>query len=275
MGKMKAKAPDTPYEIPKEGSLGLLALGYRGLVAWRAVRGRDWVEERRREAEEMNKRIEAKKAESAKEEDGGAMKVEAASARVIPPAAILEKLTITVVSGLPRSGTSMMMQMLSAGGMEAFTDGAREADESNPRGYYEHAKVKSVAKDASWLRDADGLVVKVVAPLLRYLPHGPTYQVVFMERDTDEILQSQSTMLERDGRSSADKEVLKRAYQRQLAEAKAWCRSTGASLLEVEHGEALSNPAATAAAVNKHLGGRLREGAMAALVDPSLHREHA
>ena len=276
MAPSEKPQPSKPYDIPKEGSLGLLALGYRGLVAWRAVRGTDWLEERRTEYEEIKQKLEAKKAEEEKTKGADETKQEAEPAPPTISADVLEKLTITIVSGLPRSGTSMMMQMLTAGGLTAFTDGKREADESNPKGYYEHDRVKALAKDSSWLREADNLVVKVVAPLLRYLPAGPAYLIVFLERDIKEILQSQSTMLDRDGRSAADHDTLRRAYKRQIAGAQAWAgRQKHAEMLTVAHRDALTNPAAVAARVNSFLGGSLNESAMAEAVDPSLHRERA
>ena len=263
-----------PYDIPKEGSLGLLALGYRGLVAWRAVRGRDWIEERRKEHEEMAEQIEARKAEEEEAKGAEETKTEVEQAPPTIPVDVLDKLTITIVSGLPRSGTSMMMQMLTAGGLTAFTDAKREADESNPKGYYEHERVKALDKDANWLPEADGMAVKVVAPLLRYLPAGPTYRIVFMERDIEEILQSQSTMLARDDRTSADRKVLRRAYERQVAGAKAWIeRSEKADVVSIPYRDALSGPSSVAANVNAFLGGTLAESEMAGVVDPSLHRE--
>ena len=97
---------------------------------------------------------------------------------------------IVVVSGLPRSGTSMMMQMLEAGGLEILTDGRRTADESNPHGYYELERVKTLEKseDTSWLTDARGKAVKIIAFLLRYLPENLNYKVIFVHRDMDEVL---------------------------------------------------------------------------------------
>ena len=265
-----------PYDIPKEGSLGLLALGYRGLVAWRAVRGTDWIEERRKEHEEMAEQIEARKAKEEEAKGAKETKTEVESAPTTVPVGVLEKLTITIVSGLPRSGTSMMMQMLAAGGLTAFTDAKREADESNPRGYFEHDRVKALAKDSTWLPEADDMAVKVVAPLLRYLPAGPAYRIVFMERDIEEILRSQSTMLARDGRTSADREVLRRAYERQVAGAKAWAaRQKRTEFMAIAYQDVLADAAAATARVNSFLGGSLNESAMAEAVDPSLHREHS
>ncbi|MFC2085810.1 hypothetical protein ACFLRO_01215, partial [Bacteroidota bacterium] len=112
--------------------------------------------------------------------------------------------TITVVSGLPRSGTSMMMQMLDKGGLEPFVDDKREADENNPRGYYEHEAVKSLARNKQWLPQAEGKVVKVIANLLTHLPANFHYRVIFMERDITEIVTSQKRMLKRMGKKTRD-----------------------------------------------------------------------
>ena len=98
---------------------------------------------------------------------------------------------ITVVSGLPRSGTSMMMGMLEAGGMELLTDGIRTADQDNPKGYYEYERVKQIEHDQAWLVDARGKAVKMIAALLRHLPPEHDYRIVFMRRDVGEVLASQ------------------------------------------------------------------------------------
>ena len=267
-------APGTPYEIPEEGSLGLLALGYRGLVAWRAVRGTDWIEQRRIEYDTLNAAQEAHGAKETASPAPALGETLDSTPEPLPPD-LLEGLSVTVVSGLPRSGTSMLMQMLTAGGLSAYTDGAREADTSNPRGYFEHERVKALARDHMWLPDADGLVVKVVAPLLRHLPIGPTYRIVFMERDLEEILRSQTAMLDRDGRASGHTETLRAVYIRQLAEAKAWIdQQSKASALLIQHREALADPITTAARINAFFEGVLNETAMSGVVDPSLHRQH-
>jgi hypothetical protein len=109
---------------------------------------------------------------------------------------------ITIVSGLPRSGTSMMMQMLAAGGMPALADNLRQADEDNPRGYYEFERVKEVATDSSWLDEAEGKAVKMVYRLLYDLPADRSYRVIFMIRSLDEVIASQQVMLERSGTAS-------------------------------------------------------------------------
>jgi len=103
--------------------------------------------------------------------------------------------TVIVVSGLPRSGTSMMMQMLDAGGVEVLTDNLRLPDEDNPKGYYEYEAVKATAEDPSWLDDAGGRAVKMVYRLLYDLPADRRYRVVFMKRDLEEVIKSQEVML--------------------------------------------------------------------------------
>src|SRR5262245_12295550 len=106
---------------------------------------------------------------------------------------------ITIVSGLPRSGTSMMMSMLEAGGLGALTDGIRAADEDNPKGYYEFERVKKIKQDTAWLADAKGRVVKMISQLLLDLPAAYQYRIIFMRRNIDEILASQKQMMVRRG----------------------------------------------------------------------------
>ena len=110
---------------------------------------------------------------------------------------------IIIVSGLPRSGTSLMMSMLQAGGLELLVDQRRTADEDNPRGYFEYEKVKRLKKDNTWLHEADGKVVKVVSTLLVCLPPQYSYRVVFMQRNMPEILESQRQMLSRSQQNPA------------------------------------------------------------------------
>ncbi len=107
---------------------------------------------------------------------------------------------ITIVSGLPRSGTSMMMKMLAAGGMEIFTDHRRAPDADNPKGYFECDRVKDLAADASWLEAARGRAIKIVSHLLPHVPDELACEIIFMRRDPREILASQNTMLARSGR---------------------------------------------------------------------------
>jgi hypothetical protein len=185
---------------------------------------------------------------------------------------------ITVVSGLPRSGTSLLMQMLRAGGIEPLTDGARAADADNPRGYLELEAVKRIREDPRFLADAGGRAVKVIAQLLPFLPRGAAfvYRVIFIERDLDEVLASQRAMLDRLGRRGAElpPERLRAVFATQAGQAKEALRARAdVRLVEVEHAAVLADPRATARVLADFLGGDLDVEAMAAAVDPDLHRQ--
>ncbi len=183
---------------------------------------------------------------------------------------------VTVVSGLPRSGTSMMMQMLDRGGLAPFTDGNREADADNPKGYYEHAQATKLAKDNSWLHEAEGKAVKIVAQLLSALPEGQHYRIIVMDRDLREVIRSQDAMLERLGRSGgamSDADMM-RTLDRQVEKIeRMMSRRSDIQCLFVSYTDVLTNPAAEAARVNAFLGGGLDEGAMVTAVDGSLRRQ--
>lgn len=188
----------------------------------------------------------------------------------------LGKMYVTVVSGLPRSGTSMMMQMLAAGGMPVLTDGARGADADNPRGYFELDAVKRTVGDARWLADAAGKAVKVVHLLLPDLPGGYEYRVIFMHRDVSEVLASQEAMLRRQGRRGADlsPEQLAHAFAGQLRCVRAWISERAHfGTLDVDYHQVVDDPITQAARVNQFLGGHLDAARMAAAVDPALYRQ--
>jgi hypothetical protein len=185
---------------------------------------------------------------------------------------------VTVVSGLPRSGTSMLMRMLEAGGIPAVTDGRRGADEDNPRGYYELEAVKRLPEDGEWLGSARGKAVKAVSALLEKLPTGPRYRVLFLERTLAEVLASQRRMLERRGEPTdrvPDErmaELFRRHVDAVLERARA---RADMDLLVVAHQEVLASPREAARRIDGFLGGGLDLGAMAAAVDPSLWRQRA
>ncbi|HEX5430624.1 MAG TPA: hypothetical protein VFW83_01555 [Bryobacteraceae bacterium] len=183
---------------------------------------------------------------------------------------------ITIVSGLPRSGTSLMMQMLSAGGMPVLSDGFRTADEDNPRGYLEYEPVKRSRQDSSWVAAAPGKAVKVVHLLLPDLPANYAYQVILMRRPVQEILKSQRAMLDRAGRRGAaiPADLLARAFEQQLSQLGAWlANQQHFRAIEIEYRECVFNSPSAAASVNRFLGGSLDEGAMAAVPDSSLYRQ--
>jgi hypothetical protein len=184
---------------------------------------------------------------------------------------------VTVVSGLSRSGTSMIMQMLVAGGLPALTDQVRAADESNPRGYFELEKVKRLATDNSWLDEARGKVVKVVAPLAPFLPQACSYRVILLERDMDEVLASQARMLERLKRQGGDLSLprLRQASTRQLKQANRALRAHQIPVLTIKYAEALADPQQTARRLADFLGLDLDRPAMRQAVVTSLYRERA
>jgi len=182
---------------------------------------------------------------------------------------------ITIVSGLPRSGTSMMMQMLYAGGFPLLTDEKREADADNPRGYFEFDQAKSLRTDNSWLPEAEGKAVKIVAQLLPFLPLQLKYRIIFMERDIDEVLASQRKMLERQDRSGGNisNERLEKLFARQLQQIKKLLADRNIPVLYVAHQDALQHTAEIAARVKEFIGEDLDEQAMANIVDLNLYRQ--
>jgi len=184
---------------------------------------------------------------------------------------------VVVVSGLPRSGTSLMMQMLAAGGMPILADGERVPDPDNPRGYLELERVKHLKSDSSWLSTAGGHAVKIIHLLLKDLPTTHSYDVLFMERDIGEVLKSQATMLARSGRSGAPlpPERLAAVYHSQLASVRQWLSERPCFRVHsVRYPELVAQPAPTVDAVRNFLRGgqALDAAAMVSAVDPSLYR---
>ena len=182
---------------------------------------------------------------------------------------------ITIVSGLPRAGTSLMMQMLAAGGVPPLTDELRPSDESNPRGYFEFEAVKRLRSDQSWLDQARGRAVKIIHLLLRELPVDGRfeYRVLLMLRPIEEVLASQRSMLVRQGKQPASAS-LAGVYESQLAQAQEWMRAHPCfSFLTLEHHSVIQQPEASAAAIAAFLQRDLDVKAMAASVDQSLWRE--
>ena len=183
---------------------------------------------------------------------------------------------IVIVSGLPRSGTSMMMKMLEAGGVPIMTDAIRTADVDNPKGYYEYERVKDLEKetDKRYVREGRGKALKVISFLLKDLPDDNYYRVIFMRRHLDEVIASQNKMLDRRGEQSiTDRETMAEAYRNHLASVKILVRRRpNFEMLEFRYDEAVKNPREAARAVNAFLGGTLNEAAMQAVVDGELYR---
>lgn len=182
---------------------------------------------------------------------------------------------ITIVSGLPRSGTSLMMQMLVAGGLTPLTDGERKADTDNPRGYLEWEGIKQLPKDPRLIAEAEGKVVKVISQLLLSLPDGHDYRVIFMQRPLPEVLKSQEEMLKRRGTYEAggDTSPIEEAFQRHLIDVNRWLTDKGnIQVLRVHYHRALREPRATAEAITGFLDVPLDIEAMTREVDQNLYR---
>ncbi len=186
---------------------------------------------------------------------------------------------IIVVSGLPRSGTSMLMKMLEAGGLQVVTDGQRAADEDNPKGYYEVERVKDLAqeKDKSYLAPARGKVLKVISFLLKSLPPKLNYRVIFIKRNLDEVLASQRKMLVRRGEANDAPEE----RMRELLESDVWRagyllrHAPQFESMEVQYAELVARPEEHALRIAAFLGGGLDVKAMAGVVDAALYRNRA
>ena len=182
---------------------------------------------------------------------------------------------ITIVSGLPRSGTSLMMQMLVAGGLVGLSDGERKADTDNPRGYLEWERIKQLPKDPQCIAEAEGKVVKVISQLLQSLPVGWDYRVVFMQRPLLEVLKSQDEMLVRRGKynGSADLSVIGKAFERHLAQLETWLTGRpDIAVLKLQYHDVLRGPRATAETIASFLNTSMDIEAMASQVDANLYR---
>jgi hypothetical protein len=183
---------------------------------------------------------------------------------------------VTLVSGLPRSGTSMMMKMLEAGGMQVLADHLRTADEDNPEGYYEFERVKKIEHDHAWLDDARGKVVKMISALLRHLPPTYRYKVVFMRRRLEEVLASQRQMLIRRGKPTDTTSDAKMAefFANHLRRVEGWLAAQpNLEVLYVSYNELMQDPEPHCAEVARFLGLPLDPKRMASVVSDALYRQ--
>jgi hypothetical protein len=183
---------------------------------------------------------------------------------------------ITIVSGLPRSGTSMMMKMLEAGGLPSLTDDIRKADDDNPKGYYEFERVKKMPDgDTAWIEEAHGKTVKVISALLEHLPPDVSYRVLFMQRNMDEILASQKKMLVRSGKPTdkVSDDQLTDLYAKHLAKIKLWLsKQPNFYVLYLDYNAILDKPMDYIDTINDFLDNSLNAGKMAEVIDPNLYR---
>ena len=186
---------------------------------------------------------------------------------------------VVIVSGLPRSGTSLMMKMLEAGGIPPLTDGERAADEDNPKGYYEYERVKKLREgDIFWLPDAKGRAVKVIGALLPYLPAEFDFDVIFMRRAMPEILASQRKMLENRGEDTdkvSDEEMTKE-FQTHIDEIHHWMKKQpNVRYLEVDYNQLMGKADSELNRIVNFLGNQVDKLEMQKVIDPSLYRQRS
>ena len=185
---------------------------------------------------------------------------------------------ITIVSGLPRSGTSLMMQMLVAGGMTALSDGERQADADNPRGYLEWERIKQLPNDPGCIAEGEGKVVKIISRLLLSLPSGYENRVIFMQRPLPEVLASQDQMLKRRGtyKEGANPAIISSAFEKHLREVYAWLDgNSNVKTMRIPYHDVLSKAKDVAQEIAKFLDIALDVDAMAQQVDASLYRNRS
>jgi hypothetical protein len=145
---------------------------------------------------------------------------------------------VTIVTGLPRSGTSLMMQLLNKSSLEILSDGIRQKDISNPEGYYELEAVKGIVRDNSFLKDAAGKVVKIVAPLPVYLDKSLDYRIVFMRREIEEVLRSQEKMLNKD--QTSEREKFRTIYEMHLKKTYHFFESNSIPYIDIQYKQLLN-----------------------------------
>jgi hypothetical protein len=182
---------------------------------------------------------------------------------------------IIVVSGLPRSGTSMVMKMLAAGGVDVVTDNIRKADDDNPRGYFEYEKVKTLYREAAWLVQSKGKCIKIISHLLYYLPKDFNYKIIFIRRNMKEILDSQKKMYERLQKRADDLEdsVLAAKFNSHLFKVERWIKQKeNIRSLFVHYSKIIQDPLVQAEKMRDLIGKSLDVSMMASAVDPSLYR---
>lgn len=177
---------------------------------------------------------------------------------------------ITVVTGMPRTGTAMAMQMVQAAGTELYEGGGRDPDKFNERGYFESQKAKNIAADSSFLAECEGKAVKIICPHIQHLDLGYKYKVIFCERPLHETMASQDAVL-----GPADDEInlhsLWQAMERTIARAKTWLTETGIPYMRLPYVETVENPAEFAGQMKGYLDSDVHHSHIAAVIDPGLH----
>ena len=186
----------------------------------------------------------------------------------------LDDQTNYIVSGLERSGTSLLMQLLRAGGVPcAFDTASRPPDDNNPRGYFEleGGKIISRLRDGVFpLADYRGRFIKITAYGMKFLPAG-RYSVIYTERNIEEVLDSMEKMAKV---QDADREGTKAAFVKLNEMTKGGLGGRpDVKLLLVNYNVLIREPDPEIRRITAFLGAPgLDEKAMAAAVDAKLHR---
>lgn len=184
--------------------------------------------------------------------------------------------TIVVVSGIPRSGTSLMMNMLGRAGLPLLTDETRGADESNPEGYFELAAVRKTQEDNAWVSRAQGHAVKVIHRILPALPEVYRYRVILMHRPVAEVVQSQDRMLARLGAdpSQLPEGRIEAIFKEQHEQTRALLEQEAHfDWIEVEYPELVEAPVRGAEQVIRFLELSAEPADVATAIDARLYRE--
>jgi hypothetical protein len=192
------------------------------------------------------------------------------------PKKIKQKLgnTAIIVSGLPRSGTSMMMQMLKDAGVEILADEKRKADRNNPKGYLELQAVKKLDKDNSCLENVEGKAVKVISHLLEYLPEDKNYKIIFMDRNMDEIIQSQQKMLKKELNDFPPEVV--NAFKKEIKNVELWVEENdNIEMIRINYSDVIREPEERVQKILDFLDLDLNKRKMVEVVDPDLYRNRA
>ena len=185
---------------------------------------------------------------------------------------------VTIVSGLPRSGTSMMMRVMEAGGVPPLVDHLRQPNPDNPGGYYEFERVKMLKEDSSWVGDAKGMAVKVIYKLVADLPTSESYRIVFMQRDLEEVLRSQETMMRRDGLDpdTIGRDTLLQLFQTEVFTFRRWAEvQKNIRIFYADYRQIIDDPEAAMGEIAAFLESDLDIKAMAEVVNPDLYRNRA
>ena len=179
---------------------------------------------------------------------------------------------VIIVSGLPRSGTSLMMQMLQAGGISIIYDNKRPADEHNPYGYYELEKVKRLEQDNSWIEKCTGKALKILYHLLKYLPETTHYKIIFMQRNLKDVVISQDKMLESYSKAVlSDNAKVMTLFEEERKQIISWIENkSNMDVLYIEFSDVLADQKKVVLQLSDFLGSNLELQSMQAVINPAI-----